>query len=121
MIYPIPPPEPEHPVGQTAEESPSTAEAVRDKAAQVADDVKAKAQQAGEQVAAQADAATTTVGEKMTAVAQTLREQALASGPVAGATDSAAHTLERAGSYLQEQDVAAMRADLQSLIRQHPI
>jgi ElaB/YqjD/DUF883 family membrane-anchored ribosome-binding protein len=120
-LQPIPPPEPEHLVGQRTEEASDMAETVRDKAAQVADNVKDKAQQVGGQVAAQADAATTTVGEKMAEVAQMLREKTPVSGPVAGAADTAAYTLDRAGSYLQEQDLAAMRADLENLIRQHPI
>jgi ElaB/YqjD/DUF883 family membrane-anchored ribosome-binding protein len=125
MIYelpqPIPPPEPTHQVGRTTTEPQSTAEAVRDKATQVAEDVKDKAQQVGMQVAEKADAATTTVGEKIADVAQTLREQAPESGPVAQVASSAAQTMERAGSYLQQQDLAAMRADVEQLIRQHPL
>ena len=68
-----------------------------------------------------ADAATTTVGEKMTDVAQTIREKAPATGTVANVADTAADTLERAGSYLQQQDLADMRADIEGIIRRHPI
>jgi methyl-accepting chemotaxis protein len=94
---------------------------VKDKAQQVASDVKDKAQQVSAQASDRADAATTTVGEKMTDVAQTLREKAPTSGPVANAADKTAETLERAGSYLQEQNLSDMRGDLESLIRRHPM
>jgi ABC-type transporter Mla subunit MlaD len=94
---------------------------VRDKAAEVASDVRDKAQQAGEQAVARADAATTTMGEKMTDVAQTIRQKAPISGPVADAADTAADTLQRAGTYLQQQDLSDMRADLEGIIRRHPI
>src|SRR6266545_2886804 len=64
-----------------------------------------------------ADATTSTMGEKMSDVAQTIREKAPMSGPMATAAD----TLERAGTYLQQQDLADMRADLEDIIRRHPI
>lgn len=106
----------------------STVDTVTDKAQQVAGDVKDKAQQVadkaqdiGQQAVDRADDATTTVGSKMTDAAQTIREKAPTSGPVANAADTAANTLERAGTYLQEQDLADMRADLEGLIRRHPI
>jgi methyl-accepting chemotaxis protein len=106
----------------------NTVDTVSDKAQQVASDVKDKAQQVadraqdlGQQAADRADDATTTVGEKMTDVAQTIREKAPTSGPVANAADTAANTLERAGTYLQQQDLADMRADLEGVIRRHPI
>ena len=106
----------------------STVDTVADKAQQVAGDVKDKAQQVadraqdlGQQAVDRADATTTTVGEKMTDVAQTIREKAPVSGPVATAADTAANTLDRAGTYLQQQDLADMRADLEDLIRRHPI
>ena len=106
----------------------NTVDTVTDKAQQVAGDVKDKAQQVadkaqdlGQQAVDRADATTTTVGEKISDVAQTIREKAPISGPVANAADTAANTLERAGSYLQEQDLADMRADLEGLIRRHPI
>jgi len=97
------------------------AENVRDKVEDVASDVRDRAQQVGSQVADRADAATTTVGERMTEVAQTIREKAPTSGPVADVADTAAHTLERAGTYLQQQDLTDMRADLEGIIRRHPI
>jgi ElaB/YqjD/DUF883 family membrane-anchored ribosome-binding protein len=99
-----------------------------DKAQQVAGEVKEKAQQAmdkaqdlGSQAADRADAATTTVGEKMSDAAQTLRERAPATGPMANVADTAADTLDRAGTYLQQQDLADMRADLEGMIRRYPV
>lgn len=115
-------------IDRTTDAAHSTVDSVSDKAQQVASDVKDKAQEVADkaqQVGAQAvdkvDAATDTVGAKMTDVAQTIREKAPMSGPVADAANTAATTLERAGTYLQEQDLADMRADLEGIIRRHPI
>jgi len=111
----------ERELDRAADKAQDTIDTVRDKAEDVVGDVKDKATQVGSQVADKADAATTTVGEKMTDVAQTIRQKAPASGPMADAADTAADTLQRAGSYLQEQDLADMRADLEGLIRRHPV
>jgi len=115
-------------VDRATDAAHNTVDTVSDKAQQVASDVKDKAQQVadkaqdiGQQAVDRADDATTTVGEKMTDVAQTIREKAPISGPVANAADTAANTLERAGTYLQEQDLADMRSDLEGIIRRHPI
>jgi ElaB/YqjD/DUF883 family membrane-anchored ribosome-binding protein len=94
---------------------------IKDKATQVTSDVRDRAQQIGSQAADKADAATTTVGSKMTDVAQTLRNKAPASGPVGTAAATTADSLEKAGSYLQQQDLVGMRSDLESLIRRHPM
>jgi len=94
---------------------------VRDKAADVMSDVKDKAQQVSSTVATKADAATDTMGAKMTDVAQTIREKAPETGPVADVADKAAHTMEKAGTYLQDHDLASMRADLEGIIRRHPM
>jgi ElaB/YqjD/DUF883 family membrane-anchored ribosome-binding protein len=107
----------ERELDRTADKAHDAIDAARDRAADVAD----QAQKVGAQVADKADAATTTVGEKMTDAAQTIREKAPMSGPVADAADTAAQTLERAGTYLREQDLSDMRADLEGLIRRHPI
>jgi len=40
---------------------------------------------------------------------------------VPDAADTAADTHQRAGSYLQEQELRDMRADLEGLIRRHPV
>ena len=111
----------EHELDRAADTAQGSFDTVRDKAEDVVGDVKGKAAQVGSQVAEKADTATTTVGEKMTDVAQTIRQKAPASGPMADAADTAADTLQRAGSYLQEQDLADMRADLEGLIRRHPV
>ena len=115
-------------VDRTTDAAHNTVDTVSEKAQQVASDVKDKAQQVadkaqdiGQQAVDRADDATTTVGGKMTDVAQTIREKAPMSGPVANAADTAANTLERAGTYLQEQDLADMRSDLEGIIRRHPI
>ena len=107
----------ERELDRTADKAHDAVDAARDKAADLAD----QAQKVGAQVADKADAATTTVGEKMTDVAQTIRDKAPTSGPVADAADTAAETLERAGTYLREQDLSGIRADLEGIIRRHPI
>jgi len=99
----------------------NTASDLKDRAQDVAGDVQDKAQQLGSQVAGKADVATTTVGEKLTDVAQTLRERAPASGSLGDAADTAADTLQRAGTYLQQQDLADIRADLEGIVRRHPM
>ena len=118
----------ERELDRTADKAHDTIDAARDKAADLANQaqkvgsqVADQAQKVGSQVADKADAATTTVGEKMTDVAQTIREKSPSSGPVADAADTAAQTLERAGSYLREQDLSDIRADLENIIRRHPI
>jgi hypothetical protein len=118
----------ERELDRTADKAHETIDAARDKAAGLADQAQEagaqiadKAQQIGSQVADKADAAATTVGEKLTDVAQTIRDKAPASGPVADAADTAAETLQRAGTYLREQDLADVRTDLEGLIRRHPI
>ena len=118
----------ERELDRTADKAHDTIDAARDKAAGLADQaqqvgaqVADKAQQVGAQVVDKAEAATTTVGEKLTDVAQTIRDKAPASGPVADAADTAAETLQRAGTYLREQDLADIRGDLEGLIRRHPI
>jgi len=115
-------------VDRATDTAHSTVDKVTDKAQQVASDVKDKAQQVagkaqdlGQQAVDRADDATTTVGEKMTDVAQTIREKAPTTGPVANVADTAADTLQRAGTYLQQQDLADIRSDLEGIIRRHPM
>jgi gas vesicle protein len=93
---------------------------LKNQATQVASDVKDRATAVAGQAAERADAATTTVGTKMQDAAQMLREKAPAEGTLGTAADATAHTLERAGSYLQQQDLTGMRSDLESIIRRHP-
>jgi len=99
----------------------NTAGDLKDRAQDVAGNVQDKAQQLGSQVADKADVATTTVGGTLTDAAQTLRQRAPASGSLGDAADTAADTLERAGTYLQQQDLADMRADLEGIVRRHPM
>lgn len=90
------------------------------KATQVASDVREKATQVAGQAAERADAAATTAGVKLQDAAQALREKAPVEGAVGQAAVATADTLQRAGSYLEQQDLAGMRGDLETLIRNHP-
>jgi len=98
----------------------SSASDLKDKATQVAGDVQARASEVASQAADKADAATTTAGSKLQDAAQMLREKAPVEGTVGQAATATADTLERAGTYLQQQDISGMRSDLESIIRQHP-
>jgi len=97
-----------------------TASDLKDKATQVASDVKDKASDIAGQAADKADAATTTAGSKIQDAAQLLRDKAPADGAIGQAATATADTLDRAGSYLQQQDLSGMRADIESIVRQHP-
>ncbi len=115
-------------VDRAAGTAQNAVDTVSDKAQQVAStvkdtaqDLKDKAQDLGQQAAERADATTTTVGEKMSDVAQTIRERAPSTGTLGNVADTAATTLDRAGTYLQQQDLSDMRADLEDIIRRHPI
>lgn len=115
-------------VDRTTDNVHATVDTVADKAQQVADKVQDvgaqvvdKTQDLGAQAVNRADAATTTVGGKMTDVAQTIRDNAPTSGPIANAAGTAADTLERAGSYLKQQDLSEMRADVEGIIRRYPV
>jgi ElaB/YqjD/DUF883 family membrane-anchored ribosome-binding protein len=57
------------------------------------------------------DTATATVSEKLRDAGQKVGER----------LEHAGQTLERAGSYLAEQDLAAMRRDIEGLVRRRPI
>jgi len=106
---------------QVAGDVKDTAQQVTDKAQEVGSQLADKAQDLGTQAVDRADAATTTVGEKMTDAAQTIRAKAPTSGPLADAAVTAADSLEQAGSYLKEQDLSDMRADVEGIIRRYPV
>jgi len=108
-------------VDRATDKAHTTVDTVADKAQDLGAQVADKAQDLGAQAVDRADAATTTVGGKMTDVAQTIRDNAPTSGPIATAADTAADTLERAGSYLKEQDLSDIRSDLEGIIRRHPV
>jgi len=106
---------------QVASEAKDKAQQVADKAQDLGAQAVDKAQDLGAQAIDRADAATTTIGGKMNDAAQTIRDNAPTSGPVANAAGTAADTLEQAGSYLQKQDLSDIRADLEGIIRRHPV
>jgi len=106
---------------QFASDAKDTAQHVASKAQDLGAQAVDKAQDLGAQAVDRADAATTTIGGKMSDAAQTIRDNAPTSGPVANAAVSAADTLEQAGNYLQTQDLSDIRADLEGIIRRHPV
>ena len=106
---------------RAADKAHDTVDRVHDKAQQVAGEVRQQTERIGDDMADRANTATTTVGEKMSDVAETIRQKAPTSGPIADAADTAADTLQRAGTYLQQQDLSDIRADIEGLIRRHPL
>ncbi len=111
----------EREIEQAADKAHDTVDRVYDKAQQVAGEVRQQTERIGDDMADRANTATTNVGEKISDVAETIRQKAPTSGPIADAADTAADTLQRAGTYLQQQDLSDIRADLEGLIRRHPI
>ena len=93
---------------------------IQDKASDVAGQVKDKASEIGAQAADKADDAMTATGQGMQNLAQTVRDNA-PSGTVGEFATNAASALEKGGEYLQQSDPAAVRSDLEELIRRNPI
>jgi len=103
----------------TSESTESAAESLRGKAEQLASTVKEKATELGCQVSERANAAVTSVGETMSSMAHSLRDHLPSSVPTYA--DRAADTLDRAGQYLQQQDLGDFVDDLSGMIRRNPI
>lgn len=96
------------------------AEQVRDKAQEGVEQVRQRAQEASHEAAARVDSAMSTTGEKLSDAARKLRENA-PSGQAGEVAQGAARALERSGDYLRNNDIAGVRSDLESLVREHPI
>lgn len=107
----------ERQIEQSSDQAHEAIDATRSQAHELADQARERTQQ----VAAKAEEGRQVAGEKLSAAAQALREHAPASGQGAQVAEKAADTLERAGSYLQEQDLREIRHDLEDLIRRHPL
>jgi ElaB/YqjD/DUF883 family membrane-anchored ribosome-binding protein len=90
-------------------------ETLRQKAENLASTVKDKASQLSSSAADKANTAITSMGEKMSNVGHTLREKAPTS------LQSYAESIERAGQYLQRQDLSDFVEDLSGIIRRHPM
>jgi ElaB/YqjD/DUF883 family membrane-anchored ribosome-binding protein len=95
-------------------------ENVKAKAENIVGDAKDKAAEVGSQAADKVDAAMTNAGQQINRLASTVRENA-PEGKIGEVAYSAANALEQSGRYLQEADVNAVRGDLESLIRRHPV
>ena len=50
-----------------------------------------------------------------------MRETTSADGPVAHAANTVADKLDRIGGYLEEQDLAAVKDDVEGVIRRYPV
>jgi len=107
----------ERQLDQGSDQAHEAIDAARSKAHELADQARERTQQ----VAEKAEAGRQVAGEKLSEAAQALRERAPAEGQGAQVAEKAADTLERAGTYLQEQDLREIRHDLEGLIRRHPI
>ncbi len=104
-----------------ADKVKQTADDLRTKdASQIVDEARAKAAEVGDVAASKVDSAMTATGEQMSTLAQTVRENA-PEGKAGEVASKAADALERSGEYLQTADLHMVRADLEHLIREHPI
>ena len=92
----------------------------KQRAAETVETVKAKAGELGDQASAKADDAMTAAGDQLKNVAQTIVEHA-PEGKAGELAVNAADALDRGGNYLRDADVAKVRSDLETIIRDHPI
>lgn len=106
--------------GNVADTARDAAQKVTSQAGEVLDSAREKMSGVGSDAGAKVDAAVSTTGESMTNLAQTLRDKA-PEGKVGDIATSAASALEHGGQYLQGADMATIRADLESVIRQRPV
>jgi len=90
-------------------------EGLRSKAEHLASTVKDKAAQFGSTVSDKANSAITSMGEKMSDMGHSLSEK------VPTSLAPYAEGLERAGQYLQRQDIGDFVDDLSGIIRRHPM
>lgn len=93
---------------------------LKDKASDLASQAKDKASDVTAQAADKADDAMSATGQGMQTLAQTVRENA-PTGKVGDIATSAATALEKGGTYLQQADPAAVRSDLEEIIRRNPV
>jgi ElaB/YqjD/DUF883 family membrane-anchored ribosome-binding protein len=96
------------------------AQEAADKARDAAEEARRLAGDASRQAAAKVDDAMTVTGDRMSDVARTLRERA-PTGQAGDVAENAARALERGGDYLRRSDVQAVRRDLETIVRDHPI
>lgn len=88
---------------------------LRAKAEELATSVKDKASQLSTTVSDKANAAVTSMGEKMSDMGHALREK------VPTSLAPYAESIERAGQYLQRQDLGDLVDDVSGIIRRHPM
>lgn len=68
-----------------------------------------------------ADRTTMTLGENLEAAAETVRERLPQEGRLGAAAGTLADSLERSGTYLQEQGLTGIIEDLEAVIRRYPV
>lgn len=75
----------------------------------------------GEEAATRVSQAASSMGGRIRSAAESVRETTSAEGPVAHAANSVADKLDRIGGYLEEQDLAGVRDDVEGIIRRYPV
>lgn len=75
----------------------------------------------GEEAVNRVGQAASSVGGRIRSAAETVRETTSADGAVAHAASAVADKLDRVGSYLEEQDLSAVRDDVEGIIRRYHI
>jgi ElaB/YqjD/DUF883 family membrane-anchored ribosome-binding protein len=101
-------------------EAADRASDVRDRVQDTAEQVRQHAEDASHEAADRVDSAMTSTGDRLHDAARTIRERA-PSGQVGEVADKAADALEQGGDYLRRSDVSAVRSDLETIVREHPI
>ena len=108
--------------GETfGEKAKDVASQAMDKAKDVASSVGDMAHKAASTVGQTADRVTSATGSGMRSLGDTLHEKAPREGILGSASQAVAGTLQRGGSYLEEQGLSGMFEDLGSVIKNHPV
>ena len=81
----------------------------------------ASVREMGEEAATRVGQAASSMGGRIRHAADTVRETTSSDGPVAHAANSVADKLDRLGGYLEEQDLAGVRDDVEGVIRRYPV
>jgi len=92
-----------------------------DQARQMASDVGAKARDLGQSAKEQMEAGASALSSGIRNVASSLRENAPREGMMGTAASRLADTLERGGSYLEQEGVNGLLEDVGTLIRRNPV
>ena len=90
---------------------------MKDTAQRNAESALASAREMGEEAANRVGQAASSFGGRIRSAAETVRDTTASDGPVAHAANTVADKLDRIGGYLEEQDLSAVKDDVEGIIR----